>query len=280
MKFNKKAIPYYSFESLNNLGFVNNAFTSKEWYPDGMDGKPAYDLKVYWRPGEDIDEITETNRVFLEQLGASVDKLVTVNQKHTANIHVATKEDVGQSLLRDKFLFTDGIVTNVPGAVLVIDVADCTPLFFADPVNKAVGIAHAGRKGTQQHIDQEVIAAMMREYGSKPEDIIACIGPSICQECYEVGDDVGEEFWEDWSKGFIMGQAAGFAKEDVMKRMGVKYHIDIWEANRLSLIEAGVKPENIEVSGICTRCNKDRFYSFRGDGGIINENAGYISIKE
>lgn len=280
MKFNKLTIPYYSFESMDRRGFVGNAFTSKEWYPEGVDKDPAFDLKVYYREGEDIDKITEANRKFLSQIGASVDSLVTVNQKHTNNVLVAGASDAGQSLLRDKFLNTDGIVTNVPGSVLVIDVADCTPVFFADPVKKAVGLAHAGRKGTQLHIDQEVIAAMIREYGSDPSDIIVGIGPSICQECYEVGDDVADEFWEDWSSGFKMGEAAGFAREDVMKHMNGKYHINIWEANRLSLIQAGVKPENIEVSGICTRCNKDRFYSFRGDGGIINENAGYIFIKE
>ena len=117
------------------------------------------------------------------------------DQTHTTNVRVITEEDRGKGILRPQdYSDVDGMITNVPGIVLVTSYADCVPLYFVDPVRKAIGLSHSGWKGTVGHIGQKTVEKMHEVYGSEPKDIVAAIGPSICQSCYEVSDDVAEAF--------------------------------------------------------------------------------------
>lgn len=148
----------------------------------------------------------------------------------------------------------DALVTNLPGYCLCISTADCVPVLLYDPQNKVVAAIHAGWRGTVARIVEKTISVMSRHYGSQGKDIIACIGPSISLEAFEVGDEVYQAFYE---AGFDM---------NLIARKEAKWHIDLWEANRQQLLSLGVKPENIEVSGICTYYNNEDFFSARRQG--------------
>ncbi|MBQ7064738.1 MAG: peptidoglycan editing factor PgeF [Firmicutes bacterium] len=148
----------------------------------------------------------------------------------------------------------DGLVTDQSQVCLVTIHADCVPLFFLDPVHRAIGLAHAGWRGTLDQIGSKMVARMQSEFESKPEDLLAAIGPSIGPCCFEVGADVAEGFAARYQ-----------GQPDIVRAAGTpgKYMVDLWEANRLTLTGAGVLPDRITVTDICTCCNADIFHSYR-----------------
>jgi YfiH family protein len=164
----------------------------------------------------------------------------------------------------------DGLVTNEPGVTLVTHHADCAPLYFADPVQKAVGLAHSGWHGTAARIGAETVRAMAREFGTRPENLICVIGPSIGPCCFEVDSPVYEIFagMEDLSP-----------REWTREDGGGKYHIDLWEANRRILISVGVQAGNISVSGLCTQCHPDLLFSHRASGGKRGGLAAFLALR-
>jgi len=165
----------------------------------------------------------------------------------------------------------DGLVTNVPGLVLVTSYADCVPLYFVDPVNKAIGLSHSGWKGTVGRIGEVTIQKMQELYGSDPGDILACIGPSICRDCYEVSQDVAEKFQE------IFPQALW---ERIMDDKGKgKYQLDLWESNRLILLEAGIREEHLAVTDLCTCCNPELLFSHRATQGKRGNLAAFLGLR-
>lgn len=253
--FHDESIPFISYKCMDDLGFVKNAITLR----NDSSGTPVH---LYRRPGEDLSEITRRNEQLMSQLGTDLSHRVSAFQKHTANVHVVKEDDLGSNLDRSHITFTDGLITDIQNACLIITVADCIPLCFADPVNKVIGLAHSGRVGTLKRIGAETVRKMHETFGSDPADIIATIGPGICQDCYEVGPEIYEEFKEQW------GTAAA---DKLLKQRVEKYLLDLWTANQMVLLEAGLKSENITTTNICNRCNLEYFYSFRGDGRIINQ---------
>jgi YfiH family protein len=261
--YHDEKIPYLSFKSLDKLNIVNNAVSMRYT----REGEP---VKLYFAKDSDIKEVTEHNRIFMREIGADIKARVAPMQKHTNNVHVVTKDDLGTSIEKSHIEFTDALVTDMRNVPLVVNVADCIPLMFVDPIQKVIAIAHSGRKGTLNCIGLETVRKMQEEFSSDPDDIIATIGPGICSDCYEVGDEIYDEFSEKWGS---------FVANRLMKRYNKKYHLDLLRANKLVLIDAGLKDENICVSNICNRCNCDKFYSFRGDGGIINEIAVCLMLK-
>lgn len=264
--------PYISFSGIEEFNFTANAFSLRA------------DRRLYMRADEDYDEIALNNKKFLEQLcqdtgetKINADSMVTVFQKHTSNVRVVTEDDVkrsrdkGGDLRRENIPDTDGMVTNIPGAVLVINVADCSAVYIADPVNKAIGLCHAGRKGALGKIAAKAVSLMCDNYGSKPADMAACIAPCICADCYEVGEEIMSE----------TVNAVGTKKaEEIMSRKPDtgRLHFDLKKANKIVLLEAGVREDMIYSTDLCTCCRPDLFYSFRGDGGIISEMGAYFTV--
>lgn len=143
----------------------------------------------------------------------------------------------------------DAVVSNVPGLHFLLTFADCVPLLFIDPVQEVMGAAHAGWRGTAAGMASAVVAALERGFGSRPEDILTAIGPSIGPCCYEVGDDVPASF-----------RCCGFTPVMCGNRL------DLWESTVLQLERVGVRA--IEVAGLCTSCHTDRFFSHRAEGGV------------
>ena len=169
----------------------------------------------------------------------------------------------------------DGLLTNMPGVTLVTFFADCVPLYFVDQKHRAIGLAHSGWRGTVNRMGEKMIHAMEREYGSAPEDLICCVGPSICSDCYEVGEDVADNFRDTFSKedceAIVLPSKTG---------MIGKRQLDLWEANRRILLEAGVPEKNISVTDICTKCNPDKLFSHRAMGEKRGNLCAFLALKE
>ena len=162
----------------------------------------------------------------------------------------------------------DALVTNTPGVSLMVFTADCTPLLFHDPVTGAVGAAHAGWRGTAQNIGAKVMKAMVENFGCKPENIHAAIGPNIGQCHFETDADVPD----------AMLAAYGEEAARYIEKRGEKYFLDLKAINALSLRRMGVA--HIEISGACTMCQPQRFWSHRVTGGARGSQGAVITCKE
>lgn len=167
---------------------------------------------------------------------------------------------------REELEGVDALVTDVPGVAISVRTADCIPVLLYDPVRRAVAAVHAGWRGTVQHISRKTIVRMGELYGTEASDLLAVIGPGIGPDSFQVGQEVADEF-----------RNAGFPMDEVLLDCGPKnptadnpmnggLHIDLWQANRWLLEQSGVRPENIQVAGICTYRNNDRFFSARREG--------------
>ena len=186
-------IPYLSFDMLDSLG-VPNLYTTRFLSYDSETGTGAEGLRVAVMNDETVEEaspVVRGNRDRLaRQLGSSLDRECITDQKHTNYVHVAASGDLG---LREKPLhmqYVDGVVTDIPEAVLTVFGADCPSVYIADPVRKAIGLVHAGWKGTLGRIPEVAVANMVVRFGCDPADMYAAIGPGICRDCYEMGDGV------------------------------------------------------------------------------------------
>ena len=196
---------------------------------------------------EDNPEHVAKNREILcSLLPEQPVKLVIPRQTHTTNVRVVS-DLTTEGELQD----VDAVVTDLKGYCLCVSTADCVPVLLYDKEKKVIAAVHAGWRGTVGRIVEKTLELMKAEYRTKGEDIVACIGPSISLEAFEVGDEVYMAFAE---AGFDMNRIA---------RKYEKWHLDLWEANRLQLLSQDVKEENIEVVGLCTYNHCDDFFSAR-----------------
>jgi hypothetical protein len=162
----------------------------------------------------------------------------------------------------------DGILTDRKGVTLFMRFADCVPVLLVDPVRKVIGIVHAGWQGTQKKIAREAVREMTRIYGSEPSDILAGIGPAICQNCYQVGDEVVRLFRDSFGK----------AAQTLFAQIEGKPHLDLWKANQVTLQEAGVT--HIERSELCTSCHTSDWFSHRAENGQTGRFAVLMALTE
>lgn len=266
-------IPCLSFDMFDRLG-VPNLFTTRYISYDEASGTGVKGLRCAVMKTETVEEaspVCRANRdILAHQLGSSLDMELVTDQKHTNYVHVATcEEDLGVATVGTFSLhrqFVDGIVTDIPDALLTVFGGDCPPVYIVDPKRKAAGLVHAGWKGTLGKIPQVAIAQMTVKFGCDPADMYAAIGPGVCRDCYEMGDEVYDAFADQWSRedaDLILSRYP--AKDaDGNEIPDGKYHLDLREANKLTLLRAGVPADHIAVSNVCTMCNVDTFYSYRG----------------
>ncbi len=256
---NSQCIPYAQFEGLNAfqnkiLHFVT---TRNSELPPSTENNFTIGLN-----GTIENEIVLGNRKQLaEQFGFSPDSYVFASQVHGNRIAIVRDEDRGKGAFeRSAYLIdVDAMITNKKGICIVTQAADCVPILFFDPVKKVIGAAHAGWKGTVAKIPAEMVKAFIKEFGSKPTDLIVGIGPSIGPCCYEVGGEVVQMVFSTF------GTTNGLILTDEENN---KQIFNLWETNRRVLFEAGVKVENIELAGLCTKCQNSFFFSARaGDHG-------------
>ena len=266
-------IPLLKFPELEKLEGIRHGFTTRA---GGVSEGVCATLNLSFSRGDREEAVRENFHRVAEALQTTEDRFVFTDQTHTAAVRVVTEEDAGKGLTRPKdYKDVDGLVTNVPGLVLSAFVADCVPVFLADPVHRAVGLVHSGWKGTAGRISREALRLMKENYGTDPEDVRAGIAPSICRACYEISRDVAEVFAAAFAgrEAEILTsplQEPGNRPVEEILAEGApedKFHLDLWEANRIILEEAGVRPDHISVTDVCTCCNPNLLFSHRATQG-------------
>ena len=244
-------------------------------------GAGGHSLNLGWTKEDNPALVAENRRVFLREVqGNSGDeagvRMVTLMQVHAERVRRIREEDgVQEGRLQTAeggaVLEGDGMMTDLPGVMLGIQTADCVPVLVADVEKRVVAAFHAGWRGTVARIVEHGIAGMRKEYGARPEDLIAAVGPSIGACCYAVGDEVQVEF----------GARFGYA-EELFNTVGGQMHLDLWEANRRQLLEAGVNADRISVVGECTACavcdGERKYFSHRAEHGFAGRMMSAVGV--
>lgn len=254
LRQNTNGLVTYRFENLAveglrstaSLAVVHAVFTRL----GGVSREPLATLNVGHTVGDDQAAVAENQARIYAHLGLSADRVATAHQVHSNRVAVVTAADAGRVCPN-----TDGLVTNVPGIALFLRFADCQPILLYDPVRHALGLVHAGWRGIAQGIARRAVETMQAAFGTRPQDLIAGLGPAIGPCCYTVGHEVASAMGyalPDWSQ--VMA----------LNREGL-WRFDLPAANAQQLAAAGV--HNVEQAHLCTACHKDEFFSHRGDSG-------------
>ena len=254
---------YLTYPMLEKTNMVKHGFSTRL----GGVSKDIYSsMNLSFTRGDDEEAVRENYRRMARALGVEDKTLVKAAQTHTTCVHKVTKENQDQ-VLQD----IDGLITNEKDVCLVTTYADCVPLFFVDPVHQAIGLSHSGWRGTVGKIGAETLRCMKEAYGTEPSDVVAAIGPSICQDCYEVSEDVIAQFKEAFDEKHW--DALFYLKENG------KYQLNLWKANEIILLEAGVLPENLAVTNVCTCCNSGLLFSHRASKGERGGLAAFLALR-
>ena len=260
-------LEYLTFPLLERTGIVKHLFTTRL---GGVSRGECATMNFSVDRDENRENVLENYRRIAGVLDCRVEDMVASHQTHTTNIRRMTSADKGKGILRPRdYADVDGMVTDEPGLVLNTFYADCVPLYFVDPVHRAVGLAHSGWRGTAGRMGARMVEAMGERFGSRPEEIYAAVGPSICRDCYEVSGDVAEQFIR------MLGEAVA-----IPGREPGKYQLDLWLANELILRRAGLLPAHIAVTDICTCHNSGYLFSHRASGGRRGSLAAFLALKD
>lgn len=258
------------FPMLEQLGFLEHCFSTRI---GGVSKNEFASMNLSFSRGDNAAAVRTNYERLAEVLGVTCEQFVFTDQTHTANVRKVTAADAGKGIVRERdYTDIDGLITNETGVVLSAFYADCVPLYFADPVHRAIGLSHSGWRGTALRMGRATIEAMRREYGTSPKELFCAIAPSICQACYEVSADVAAVFAQEFA-----GHETEILRESSKNRG--KYQLDLWRANELVLLEAGVPKEHIAVTDICTCCNSELLYSHRASGGRRGNLGAYMYLK-
>lgn len=251
-----EGVVYLTFRNLEQAGVLHGFSTRL----GGVSQGDLSTMNLSFHRGDDPEAVMENHRRFAQAIGYDERKLVFSDQVHTTKIYKVTEADCGKGITRESDIIgIDGLVTNRPGIPLITFFADCVPLFFYDPVGKVVALAHSGWRGTVARIGKVMLDYMKQEYHTQAKDVLCAIGPSICQDCYEISGDVAEEFQKEFTE---------VQYKDFMRSVGSgKYHLDLWKVNQYILLEAGIRKEHLETTDICTCCNPDLLFSHRASHG-------------
>lgn len=258
-------LEYLTFPLLEETGIVDHLFTTRL---GGVSAGDLSSMNFSIDRGDSRENVLENFRRIGRVLGHEVEDMAASHQTHTTNIRRMTAADRGKGILRQRdYADVDGMVTDEPGLVLVTFYADCVPLYFVDPVRHAIGLAHSGWRGTVGRMGERMVEAMKEQFGSRPEDLRAAIGPSICRDCYEVSEDVAAQFID------MLGDAVA-----APGRPG-KYQLDLWRANELILLQAGIPGDHIAVTDVCTCHNSDYLFSHRASNGRRGSLGAFLALK-
>ncbi len=266
----REGVPFLVFPGLDETEAVIHGFSTRM---GGVSEGMFSSMNLSFARGDEEGRVRENFARLGRAMGFDCRNLVFSDQTHTSNVRVVTEADRGKGFVREKdYRDVDGLVTNVPGLVLATFYADCVPLFLVDPVHRAVGLSHSGWKGTVGKIGKRTVELMKEQYGTRPEDLTAAIGPSICQDCYEVSEDVIGQFQEAFEKTYW--------KEIFYEKPDGKYQLNLWRANELIFREAGLLPERILTTDLCTCCNAKLLFSHRASKGKRGNLGAFLMLKE
>jgi len=247
----------FRFESLASPGIVHGVFTRR----GGVSPAPWSSLNLGAMVGDDLARVRENRRLALEALGRTSESVFDVWQVHSAEVILAAAPR-GDAPLQQ----ADAMLTDRAEVTLMMRFADCVPILLFDPERRAIGIVHAGWKGTLLKAPAAAVKAMVERYGCHPADIVAGLGPSIGPCHYAVGPEV-----------VAQTRAAFPSVEELLLRVNGGHHLDLWAANARALREVGV--EQLETSRLCTACRTDEFFSHRGEKGKTGRFGALIALR-
>lgn len=255
-----KGLSYFTFDNLSTLSWLTHGISTRA----GGESVGDYaGLNISWLSGDRKNIVLANREKFFSLLGTKEEDVVETQQVHGNHASVVGEAEKGSFIVD-----TDAIITSSPGVSLLVKSGDCVLILLADPVKKVVAAVHAGWRGTVQEVARIAVEHMEDHFGGRAQDLIVGIGPSIGSCCYEVDTPVINSF-----------KTFPYHKKLLSKIKGKHANLDLWEANRFQLVEKGVKPQNIEVAGICTYDNPDLFFSDRKIGTAGGRFGALISIK-
>lgn len=259
----KNGVSYYTITSFEETGLVKHGFSTRE---GGVSVGCYSSMNLRFHCDDTHENVLTNYKIIADTLGMDYKKLVLSKQVHEDAVHTVAEEDMGNGIVTEnKFESVDALITDKKGIPLVTLFADCVPLFFLDKRLGVIALAHSGWKGTVKRIGQKTAEKMKKDYGSRAEDILAAIGPSI-QEChFEVGDEVAEIFIKAFGS-------------DTAVKYGERYHVNMQRAIEKQLMESGIPRENVDNCGICTYCNSDLLFSHRKTNGKRGNLGAFIEL--
>jgi len=252
---------YYAFDILSAEPVAQGIFTRL----GGVSPAPWHSLNTGGMNGDPRDNVIENRRRIFATFDRPVDTIFDVWQVHSARV-LTTKSPRPLEQPHQK---ADAIITDSPDVTLFMRFGDCVPIYLFDSIRRVTAIAHAGWQGTVSKIVQATIRTMAGAYGCQPANILVGIGPSICFEHYEFGGEplkqVQDAFGEDAS--------------EVISQLHGKQHFDLWKANQILCLQAGIKAEHIQISGVCTASNTGEWYSHRAEHGKTGRFGALLGLK-
>jgi YfiH family protein len=255
-------LAFYTFEALEAYPELVHAITTRH---GGVSTGPHSSLNVSNKLGDDPKAVEENLLRICAALGLERDDLTSPNQRHTANVRRVGAAERGHIQVG-----YDALVTDQARVPLLLRYADCVPVLIYDPAHRAAAVVHSGWRGTVLGAPQAAVESLVREFDSRPEDLVAAIGPSIGPCCYEVGPEVVSAVREAFTGGDGL----------LSVRSGGRVHLDLWAANRRWLTGCGVRSSRIEVGEMCTACHTEEFYSHRAEHGKTGHFAALMSLRE
>jgi hypothetical protein len=262
---NQDGVEYIQFRKLLEYeDKLAHCFTTKV----AGDGK---ELNLLLNQEVNREERIENYKKICSTIGVDYKDLVFSNQIHQDTIRHIDLTNRGEGITKARIENgCDGMITDSNDIALITFYADCVALLFYDPVKNVAAMSHAGWRGTVRKIGAKTVKTMNESYGCEAKDIIACIAPSIGPCCFEVDELVVDEFKKVFS----------FWEKLIEPSKNDKSKINLWKANSMQLIEVGLKEENIQVSGLCTVCNNNVFYSYRADKGKTGRMGAIMKLKK
>ena len=283
-------LEYLTFPALETLGQVRHLITTRL---GGVSKGEYASMNLSFTRGDREEDVRENYRRIGYVLGCPPENMTASQQTHTTNIRRVTSDDKGKGITRPlDYQDVDGLMTDEPGIALVTYYADCVPLLFVDPVHRAIGTAHSGWRGTVDRMGQCMVKAMGQAFGTRPEELQAAIGPSICQACYEVSGDVAQEFLgleketeelrrELFQSGsYRSGFSGGLPRVVEPGKQPDKFQLDLWLANYLILRQAGIPMQKIALTDICTCHNNAYLFSHRASHGRRGNLAAFLMLDQ
>ena len=268
MILHQEEVPYLTYKKLDEIPCVRHAFSTRL---GGVSEGEFTSMNLSFGRGDSDENVHENYRRICKSAGFEYESLVASKHIHETVVRKVSKENSGVGIYKPVDIpSVDALVTNDPQVTLVTYYADCTPVFFVDPEKRAIGLAHAGWRGTVGEISKKVVAKMSVEFSTNPEDLICAIGPVIGKCCYEVSKDCAEKF----AKLFTWDSPVITRTEN-----SDKFMIDLSLANKLILMGAGVKEENIVISDLCTKCNSDLLWSHRATSGKRGTMSAFMQLR-
>jgi len=259
----RDGVKFYVPTTIEAIGGITAGFSTRE---GGVSEGCYSSMNLRWHCDDSHENVLENYRRITAALGIDYRDTVRAKQIHEDAVRIVGEADKGNGITRENaFESADALMTDETGVCLCIVSADCTPVFMADPVKRVVSLIHSGWRGTVKRISVKAAEKMMREYGSKAEDIVCAIGPSIQIDCFEVGDDVAEIFIREFGA-------------DAAEKYGDRYHVSMQRAIKKQLNDIGIY--NIDDCGICTCCSSDLLFSHRKTNGRRGNLGAFIRLDQ